>query len=594
MLKKHEPMQPAHDRRPLRILNALKGALFDAVRNTFNFNGRASRREFWLFVLAFLLIHALSFFVLRRFRTHEEEIKLFFDISFDSPLDDLLDFYVWERRYITFVLLPSCLPFFSLSLRRVRDSGLSGAWVLPIWGLSCFVFLNPPFPAYLVVPTWFLIVLLILCRRGDRPTAGKPGKAFSSLVSTLKRRYIPIAVAATLVGISAILYKASPEAVGIVDYRPVAFLEKADAPFFYVFGNRLKHGVSIDPDAPTLFSGPSLALPGIDVAENGFRVYPSPNNLKAAVVSEEKLYLVQPGEEPKLLLKKVDRPIDGLINGESWHRSEFLQWDADSRYIYIARDKKQTILYKNYHTSTSEAARLIRIDTEDIAHRKTIAEGFHVFFTPYASRYFLVGKESACFLGLFSGGGWECATSEGTHRMISYSADTIILADDTRLTDAKFITVDHGQNARRPKAHSGHLGSPAQFHSDDDPRVETEFQRHSCLSVKQLEDSSGRFYKGLFSEGGRNSPYFTFKEGAGLNKYWSVVLPGNKYVFLDIGTPSNSIRILLDRTNGEYRQLQKNTRVYVNDAFDACGKRMTPEILWGERLPIRKMSKPTG
>jgi hypothetical protein len=254
---------------------------------------------------------------------------------------------------------------------------------------------------------------------------------------------------------------------GIVDYRPTDFRETANTPFFYTIDNQLKHGVSIDPDAPTLFSGKGYppertarksTQPGPNPPEGAIYVYPSPDNRKAAVVSDDKLYLIEPGKAPILLLENIEgvgQPRSyyfaisfGLFT-KPYYRSETLQWSADSRYIHIAQDDESIQAGQLYGTGTSQSARLYRIDAKGPTTPEKIADGFQVFFTSYASRYFFIGEENTvCFLGSFVRK-WICVLPEGIFAVKSYSEDEIVLENGRRLTGRQFVSVDHHQNARK-------------------------------------------------------------------------------------------------------------------------------------------------
>ena len=95
------------------------------IQNYVGFSGRADRREYWMFVLANIIISAV-FSILGR------------GLSF---------FYVLSGLYSLAVLLPS----WAVAFRRLHDIGKSGYWV--------FVCLIP-----LVGWIWFLI---LMAKEGD-------------------------------------------------------------------------------------------------------------------------------------------------------------------------------------------------------------------------------------------------------------------------------------------------------------------------------------------------------------------------------------------------------------------------------------------
>lgn len=113
-----------------------------------------------------------------------------------------------------------------------------------------------------------------------------------------------ICTASRLLALIGLLFTISQEALakeatGISNYHPSHFVENADSPFFYSIGKQLKYGSSIDELAPPLFEGSW---------RNGdlVAVYPSPDNKKAAIVSNRKMYITEAGRPPLLVLNNVD------------------------------------------------------------------------------------------------------------------------------------------------------------------------------------------------------------------------------------------------------------------------------------------------
>ncbi|MDR1274954.1 MAG: DUF805 domain-containing protein [Candidatus Accumulibacter sp.] len=445
----------------MRTLDALIHAFLDAARNAFNFKGRTSRKDFWLSVLAFLLIHGAAFCILRRLQANEEEIKCIFDASITSIWDDILDFYSWERFYFGYVCILSGVPFFSMTLRRLRDSGLSERWALAVWGIPCFALIGP-LSAHLFVffsPLYFLFLFIVFCRptRKEKSTeilAVEPriDGAFDSALDISKKRtavgWCVSCLALCLYGLytSQDYARERARASSAAHRRLADYRETPGAPFFYTINNRLKHAESVDPDAPTLFSGKKSSL-----SEDAIRVYPSPDERKAAVVSDEKLYLVQPGQATLLLLKKVDLSWEKLIFDEPWYRSAFLQWDAQSRHIYIVRDKKEFFSMGGFSRvftggflwqkiCSSEGAQLLRIDVENAPRAETRIDGFHgcgMMDVPY---YFMVGEKDLCFFDLRKHDrSWRCTTPTGIAKMVSYEENEILLENGARLTGRQFV-----------------------------------------------------------------------------------------------------------------------------------------------------------
>ncbi|WP_322039396.1 hypothetical protein [Burkholderia diffusa] len=148
----------------------------------------------------------------------------------------------------------------------------------------------------------------------------------------------------------------SPNEGNIVDYRPSTFSELADTPFFFSIGHKLKYGRAIVDSAPTVFEGDFS-----DTLHNA--VYPSPNDKRAIVVIWNKLYMVEPGKKPLLILSDADNEVGGLhAPGARFYRRFRLQWDPSSRYILIPRDKKQPQISQQFYSPDKA---LVRIDTEN-------------------------------------------------------------------------------------------------------------------------------------------------------------------------------------------------------------------------------------
>ncbi len=76
-----------------------------ALRKYFVFSGRASRSEFWLFFLAFIIAAAIAAVI---------DIVLFPEMRTG-----------WASGIVTW---STAIPFMSISYRRLHDQGRSGAW----------------------------------------------------------------------------------------------------------------------------------------------------------------------------------------------------------------------------------------------------------------------------------------------------------------------------------------------------------------------------------------------------------------------------------------------------------------------------------
>jgi uncharacterized membrane protein YhaH (DUF805 family) len=544
--------------------------------------------------------------------------------------------------YLRIVFPLSCLPIFSLSFRRLRDASCLVLWAFTV--LVMPFFLSDAFQknllnllwredsgllAFFAIPAAFLVYgalaigfafRVVFPSDEDNRYGAKPVATLSSfaLPPTFKAQIFQVMIVLSLFSslwAISLIRTAHEKTTGIVDYRPIEFREITANPFFYTIGNQLKYGESIDADAPTLFSGKRLFFFTRlmnDEDEDRLRVYPSPDNRKAAVVSEEKLYLVRPEKKPALMLEYVDIPGKKLFFGRNWYRSLSLQWDSASRYIYIIRDHELTPkgTKKTNKRYSSRDAVLERIDTEGITFRtEKVLDGFAVHFgkNAYASyfyNYFLVNDSNVCFEEAASK--WKCATAKGRFLIQSHDADEILLEDGTRLKGRKFLSVDHHNRDEGFHVHwycwirHGNLKTWVL----KKPRGErTGFlEKYADLSLTPL-DGNGSPQDGLFSRDRPGAPLIILKrfrppmdsaapECNSVDTQRSGMLPGERYLFLKLSY-FYPIEILLDRQTGRYRELPNDTRVYVNGANAEEGKRLTPADLLPDVLERNLKSKKT-
>lgn len=145
--------------------------IFKPFTRFFDFTGRASRKEYWLFVLFCLIVYAIMFGIDAVFGLTGEATGLLSGI-----------FY-----YVTFI------PHLAVMVRRLHDSNRMGAWAF-LWGMPLLImadtqishpslndadaFTSFPFhwseiqailsfAAFLIGVVWFIV---LMCWRG---TAGK-------------------------------------------------------------------------------------------------------------------------------------------------------------------------------------------------------------------------------------------------------------------------------------------------------------------------------------------------------------------------------------------------------------------------------------
>jgi hypothetical protein len=322
------------------------------------------------------------------------------------------------------------------------------------------------------------------------------------------------------------------EAYGISNYRPLDFVEIADSPFFYSIGNQLKYGSRIDESAPSLFEVSWL---------NGklVKVYPSPDNQKAAIVSNRNLYIVKAGRAPLLALENVDHyGPKTMTEGDVYFKWPTLQWHPNSRFIYIAKDRKQ----KAWEQHFSKHAILVRIDIENVGVIEELIFDFR------SANYFFVGSDSVCFNYAPGDGSviWKCSTDKGIARARALNSKGIHLDNGVVLTEQRFLSY-------QPDLHESRIWV-------------------ACygFSIRQINERQ----EALFYKDAQNNPLliFNYAKGRGFKDHSATgfqriggsVLPGGRYALLDLGERSSEGQILLDRVSGHYRKLPKDTRVYRN------------------------------
>ncbi|MDD5471520.1 MAG: hypothetical protein PHP05_06360 [Sideroxydans sp.] len=322
------------------------------------------------------------------------------------------------------------------------------------------------------------------------------------------------------------------EAYGISNYHPSDFVESAASPFFYSIGKQLKYGTGINESAPSLFEGSWL---------NGklVAVYPSPDNQKAAIVSNRRLYIARVGEAPLLALENVDHYNPNTMNdGDVYFKWPTLQWHPNSRFIYIAKDKKKKIWEQTF----SKDAILVRIDTENNGVTEELIADFP------SNNYFFVGSDSVCFNYAFGDGSviWKCSTANGVYRARSLSSIGVQLDNEVVLTEQRFLSY-------RPDLYESRIWA-------------------ACYGfiIREINERQ----EALFHKDAQSSPLliFNYSKGRGIKDHSATgfhriggsVLPGGRYLLLDMGGNSSEGQILVDRMSRHYRKLPKDTRVYRN------------------------------
>jgi hypothetical protein len=318
---------------------------------------------------------------------------------------------------------------------------------------------------------------------------------------------------------------------GIIDYKPSSFTEQPTGLFFFSIGGGLKFGSVISDSAATLFEG---ALKNRTTSG----VFPSPDQTKAAVMSDGSLYIVEVGKTATTILKGIGNFVPpSAPKGETIYEYPMLQWDAGSRYIYIVRDRKTEAVPAFKQTPD---ATLVRIDISDPTKIADVVSDFRSHF------YFLIGDRAICFdydaddRDLL----WKCSYQGVTKAMQSIGENGITLVDGTSIAGKPFVSC----------------------HSDI---YETEIwlSRYGF----SLRKTVGK-YIGLFSKDKTDTPIFLIKGGYnikgnyvdGVSQRDGMVLPGERYALINVFHDNFTGQLLVDGRTGQYRELPHDTRVYRN------------------------------
>ncbi|MBR8062067.1 hypothetical protein KDX32_03065 [Burkholderia ambifaria] len=351
----------------------------------------------------------------------------------------------------------------------------------------------------------------------------------SAWYSNASKVLLALLVASRMICVAAHADDKSPNKSNIVDYRPSTFSELADTPFFFSIGNKLKYGRAIVDSAPTLFEGDFS-----DSLRNA--VYPSPNEKRAIVVIGKKLYVVEPGKIPYLILSEADNEAGSLhAPGAQFYRHVRLQWDPSSRYILIPRDRKQPQISQQFYSPDKS---LVRIDTDNpIVVREVIPAGQF-----RSSSFFLINSETVCFDFEVNANKiiWKCQLSGGAKEVRSISHDEIVFDDGATISGRPFAS------------YNGNIH-------------ETEiWLTHYGFFMRRLQDGT----VGIFHRNYPGTPYMRLKpykniKGQEMDGLWQrdgQVLPGGRYAFLKIYGEA----FLLDSRDGSYKKLPADTHCYIN------------------------------
>ena len=254
-------------------------------------------------------------------------------------------------------------------------------------------------------------------------------------------------------------------------------------------------------DAPTLFE--------VGLFEHLGAVFPSPDQIKAAVVVGDRLYLVQPGKPTVQLL----RPI--CISKASFEVSCYLlnlKWDSGSRYIFISKTTGEPLILPTRFNPDRRPQALVRIDTNNtITEQELIpADEFRVD----NSSFTLLSDNSICFkIGTKEGNIlWKCWSSGHIRVVKVLENDRITFQDGSTIDVKPYVSYASGENLLA-------LGGYSLTRVTNSLMVDFFHSNRPDVPIFRLEGAVEPL-KGHFGEG------FHANESA--------VLPGGRYAFLSV------------------------------------------------------------
>jgi hypothetical protein len=320
----------------------------------------------------------------------------------------------------------------------------------------------------------------------------------------LRSAVIALGVAAASMGSGARL-AGSPTST-IIGFAPTVFAAKADAKFFYAIDKDLKNSNEIDPGAPTLAHGPF-----------GHAVV-SPDGSKIAIVAQHTLLIIGTDASSR----KVT-PVDTIHRsfkhiGREFFRDEGFQWSADSRSLYLIRDK--------YYRS--KGLQLFSKNGE--LWRYDLASGnLALVITPFLAYQYVLDVNSDIY----------------------YWVDTPSGSLQMKRFDGHVSTNAYVSDVRQP------------FYSFNSV---TDYEAALASMSVRLEDDHG----GIESLVIDDRKYLSVTQGKGWDGYYfcadllrSVFLPGHQFFLLNTPYCGNyNGQLLFELSSGRYRTLPPDTVVF--------------------------------
>lgn len=332
----------------------------------------------------------------------------------------------------------------------------------------------------------------------------------------------------------AIMFPFDTVAQHIINYKPSSYVELTDKPFFYSIGKTLRYGRTISESSPVLFKGAFF---------KGDLVYVcvSPDNKKAAIVSGSKLYLVQTTGQVRLLLEKVCGQFYKIRQkevGEVFYDYDSLQWDVESKSIYIVRDKKKVPTAQ--HCWRSPDVALVRIDIDSPTKIVEVIKDFN------SLNYFFIGNDTICFNYALDNGDviWKCSRNGDVSPVISHQNGQMVLENGIVTQGNPFLS--YNPNVYESAIWLSNYGFSLKRSANDiSDFFSKSDSKKPIFKIQGAHTFKGNYTNGILQNGCK-------------------VLPGGRYALLNVVSHNCKGQLLVDGLTGKYRELPAKTRVYLN------------------------------
>lgn len=319
-----------------------------------------------------------------------------------------------------------------------------------------------------------------------------------------------------------VFYSKPLPAIYVLNYKPNDFKFSLDKPFFYSIDNTLRYGKTIEKKNPILFEE--------DFQNKKHYVYISPDNKKAALAIDKKLWLITLNKSPKLLLEDVNTQLYKNIGiGEKYFDNHTLQWAENSNSIYIIQyTKPKQIFQRNKHN------KMIHIDLNTFTKKDVNIDRI------FLGNYYFVGKDTICYSRAPGDGSviWICLYKNEHINVKSHNKDKVLLENDVVLKGKPFLSRNlYGESTLSSYDFYGAYSKESfGFYSK-------QFGKEPILEINRSFD----VLKGHTRNGIR------YSRSVGLDQ---------RYALLHVSYLDSKKLLLIDSQTGKYKELPNDIRVY--------------------------------